>query len=123
MRLTEHFHADEFRCKCRARGLDTDDAWCHGEVWVHRELVERLQKLRDRVGKPVFITSGCRCPSYNAYVGGARKSQHKRGTAADIVVKGVPLDELEQVAREVGFTWTKPYPEQGFLHVDVRGLI
>lgn len=120
MQLTRNFHSSEFRCKCRDRGLDVDDSWCHGEVWVHRELVEKLQELRDHFGKPVVINSGCRCPRYNAYVGGAKMSQHKRGTAADIVVKDVPPKEVAQVARELGF-YVIEYDT--FTHVDVRQYI
>lgn len=120
MQLTKNFHRDEFRCRCRDRGLDVDDTWCHGESWPHRELVERLQKLRDHFGKPVTINSGCRCPRYNAYVGGTKMSQHKRGTAADVVVKDVPPNEVAQVARDLGF-YVIEYPT--FVHVDVRQYI
>lgn len=121
MQLTANFHSDEFRCKCKVHGLAQDNGWCDGEVWVHRELVDRLQRLRDLVGSPVVVTSGCRCPRYNAWIGGVPMSQHKRGTAADIVVDGYKPRQLEEVAKTVGFTWTKVYPT--FLHVDVRGLI
>lgn len=120
MQLTANFRRDEFRCRCRDRSLDTDDSWCHGESWPHRELVERLQKLRDHFGALVTVTSGCRCPRYNAHVGGARMSQHKRGTAADIVVRGVAPAEVARVARDLGF-YVIEYAT--FTHVDVRDFI
>lgn len=120
MKLSPHFHANEFRCKCKSRGLDRDDTWCHGEVWAHRDLVERLEALRARLGRPIVITSGCRCPRYNAHIGGARMSQHKRGTAADIVVQGRTPKEVARIARELGL-FVIEYPT--FTHVDVREYI
>ncbi len=120
MQLTENFQRDEFRCRCRDRGLDKDDTWCHGESWPHYELVLRLQQLRDHVKAPVTITSGCRCPAYNAHIGGARMSQHKRGTAADIVVRGVAPSDVARVARDLGF-FVLEYPT--FTHVDIRNEI
>lgn len=119
-RLTKNFTTDDFRCRCKAKGLDVDDTWCHGEVWVHRELVERLQELWDRLGRPVKVLSGCRCPHYNAYVGGSRMSRHKRGTAADIVVEGVAPEEVAKVARSIGL-YAIVYPTS--THVDIRYFI
>jgi len=118
--ITDNFHVSEFRCRCKDKGLDVDGTWCHGESWPHRELVERLQKLRDHFGRPVRINSGCRCPRYNQHVGGARMSQHKRGTAADIVVDGVSPKEVARVARGLGF-YVIEY--ETFTHVDVRQYI
>lgn len=120
MQLTENFRRDEFRCRCRERKLDKDDTWCHGDSWVHYELVMRLQQLRDHFKSPVTITSGCRCPRYNLYVGGAPMSQHKRGTAADIVVQGRTPKEVARVARELGL-FVIEYPT--FTHVDIRNYI
>ncbi len=118
LKLTENFRASEFVCKCRLRGADKNNQWCHGIEWVHRELVEKLQVLRDKTGKPITITSGCRCPSYNAHVGGAMGSQHLRGKAADIVVAGMDPREVAKLAIGIGFRGVKAYPT--FTHVDTR---
>ncbi len=120
MKLTDNFRRSEFACNCKTHGLDTDDTWCHGESWPHRELVDRLQQLRDHFGAPVTVTSGCRCPAYNAHIGGARMSQHKRGTGADIVVEGAAPAEVARVARDLGL-FVLEYPT--FTHVDVREYI
>jgi zinc D-Ala-D-Ala carboxypeptidase len=42
-----------------------------------------LQPLRDRIGAPLFISSGYRCPEVNRLVGGSATSQHMLGEAAD----------------------------------------
>ena len=43
-----------------------------------------LDPLRELYGKPVYISSGYRCPRLNKAVGGVVNSQHLRGEAADI---------------------------------------
>lgn len=70
-RLSPHFWIDEFR----SRG--------NGRVKCHRELLRSLERARQEVG-PITIVSGYRDPDYNAFVGGARNSQHLYGTAADV---------------------------------------
>ena len=90
------------------------------EIKVDPKLVERLQILRDMVKKPIYITSGYRTSEYNKKVGGAIKSQHMEGKAADITVKGMTAKELELLAKKVGFTYTQTYFNKPHLHVDVR---
>lgn len=49
------------------------------------KLVEHiLDPLRVAWGKPIVVTSGYRSPKLNRAVGGAAKSQHCKGEAADI---------------------------------------
>lgn len=116
--ITKHFNAHEFRCKCAAKGLDADNTWCHGQEWIDERLVILLETLRQRLQRPIYVTSGCRCPSYNASVGGAPKSQHMRGKASDIQVAGMTPYELAQEAIKVGFPSVATY--ETFVHVDRR---
>ncbi len=53
-----------------------------------------LQPLREKLGKPVNISSGFRCRELNALVGGKANSQHLTGEAADIYVNGCPAANL-----------------------------
>lgn len=46
-----------------------------------------LQPLRDAMGS-ISISSGYRCKALNAAVGGVSNSQHTKGEAADIDIKG-----------------------------------
>ena len=46
---------------------------------------ELLDKVRERWGKPLRVTSGFRCDKLNTAVGGVKKSHHTLGCAADIV--------------------------------------
>lgn len=43
-----------------------------------------LDPLREAFGKPIVVTSGYRCQKLNRAVGGAARSQHCKGEAADI---------------------------------------
>ena len=52
---------------------------------------ELLDKVRERWGKPLRVTSGFRCDELNTAVGGVKKSHHTLGCAADIVA-GTPKD-------------------------------
>lgn len=74
--ISPHFSIGEMACK------DGSD-----EVLYSTELMSMLEKLRAHGGFTVHINSGYRSPSYNRKIGGASKSQHTLGTAADIVVK------------------------------------
>lgn len=55
-----------------------------------------LQPVRDAQGKPIFISSGYRCPELNKAVGGSPNSQHMAGEAADIRVEDAK-DAIEKL--------------------------
>ena len=46
--------------------------------------IEQLDELRRLYDRPIFITSGYRCPQLNKVVGGKPNSQHVKGQAADL---------------------------------------
>lgn len=108
-KLSEHFRVREFRSK---DGADT--------ILISDELVKVLEAIRSYFGKPITITSGYRTPAHNREVGGAKGSQHVKGTAADIKVKGVPTwavaGFLEANYRNCGIGYYSTW-----VHVDTRG--
>lgn len=110
-KLSEHFGEDEFRCR-HCRELPPGG--------MSPGLIDKLEELRSRVGKPLRITSGYRCPAHNAAVGGVAKSQHVQGTAADVLAAGIGVDKLAEAAEAIGFGGIGRYERQGFVHVDVR---
>jgi zinc D-Ala-D-Ala carboxypeptidase len=67
----------------KARGIDNTPT---EEVKRNLEaLIENvLDPLREWYGKPIYISSGYRCPKLNKAVGGVDNSFHKKGFAADI---------------------------------------
>lgn len=86
--LSPHFQLDEFLRSGTAlrRRIDNTIPPRHADVIVGnlRALCQNvLEPLRRRFGV-IRITSGYRSPALNAAVGGARRSQHLLGQAADI---------------------------------------
>ena len=88
---------------------------------IDERLMTVLDAIRERIGQPIYINSGYRCPVHNANVGGVPKSQHVDGTAADLTYDGIDVDYLAQVAEECGADGIGKYWSQGFCHIDVRG--
>lgn len=83
-----------------------------------------VQKVRTHFGKPTSITSSYRSPAYNAGVGGAKYSQHKEFTAADIQVKGVKPSRVRDYIlslRQAGEFKGGIGRYNTFTHVDTRG--
>lgn len=109
IKLSKNFKSKEFDCKCGRR--------C-GNTLIDLNLIRKLQLIRDYFDKPVIINSGYRCAAHNRNVGGAAKSQHRYGKAADIVVKGINPKEVAQYAEKIGLNGIGLYPS--FCHVDVR---
>jgi uncharacterized protein YcbK (DUF882 family) len=64
-------------------------------------LIGAFEFLRAKIGgKPLIITSGFRCPSYNYKIKGAKNSCHTYGSALDIKAPpGVGMIEFADAAR------------------------
>lgn len=77
MFTSKYFKQSEFACKCGC-----------GYSEINPKLVEALDIIREKLGNPLVINSGCRCETYNRKVGGKKDSAHVRGNAADIGIHG-----------------------------------
>lgn len=78
-----------------------------------------IQRLREKIGRPLYISSGFRCPPHNKAVGGSSQSYHLKGMAADIVISDAcERYELVGAAIELGFTGIGI--DKRFVHVDNR---
>lgn len=64
-----------------------------------------LQPLREKLGKPVIVTSGYRNYEVNKLVGGAFTSQHTKGQAADIIVNGMRTGQLFEFIKKSGIEY------------------
>lgn len=106
---SRYFIRKEFACQC---GCDFNP--------VDTELETVLIDLREHYNVPVIITSGCRCRSHNDYVGGAPRSKHCLGIAADIRVTGISPHLVFQYL-ETRYPGQYGFGDgQTFTHVDVR---
>ena len=73
-----------------------------------------LDPARRKLGKPIIVNSGFRCPLHNGRVGGVYNSQHVSGQAADI--RCDDNMKLARIIKENGrFDQLIVYPT--FLHV------
>ncbi len=89
---------------------------------AQQALVDALEAFRAAVGMPVIIDSAYRCPVHNAAVGGAARSEHMLGLAADIRVPGKTAADLESIARTIPAIKGigRSTPPMTYLHMDVR---
>ena len=86
MNLSKHFTLDEMTTTSRTAANDPNEQ----EIIALTALCENvLEPIRNHFGSPVTILSGFRSQEVNRLVGGAKTSQHLRGEAADITIKGV----------------------------------
>ena len=75
--LGKYFNRSEVACKCGC-----------GLMNINPRLVKLLDKIREILGRPLIITSACRCPAHNRIEGGKENSAHIKGLAADLKVNG-----------------------------------
>lgn len=116
--LSKHFGTREFTCQCKH---DT----CK-EQRISKELIRRLEEIREDIQQPMIVTSGFRCSRHQEDIRNsgvstvaAKKSTHELGEAADIVpkdkkdVKGKFLLVCAHYFDSIGLS-------DRFLHVDLR---
>ena len=53
-----------------------------------------LQPIRNKIQKPIIITSGYRCAKVNQLIGGSATSQHILGQAADFKISDMKVKEI-----------------------------
>lgn len=111
-----HFKKSEMTCKCGC-GLNNTDL----------RLMQVLEKIRSHFGgKPVIITSGCRCSKHNREVGGVQGSRHVLGKACDFYIKGVPTSQLLNYCQSLvnqgllRYTYTNSKNMNGVVHIDIN---
>lgn len=112
--ISKNFQYKEFDCQGKG---------CCSTTIIDEKLVEYVQRIRDHFGKPITITSPYRCEVHNRRVGGATKSYHMQGRAADIVVQGVSSREVAKYAESIGILGIGLYETSAdgyFTHIDTR---
>ena len=88
-----HFLPAELRCRCCGLYLRVP------------EFLDRLEELRRTVGVPLKVTSGYRCPAYNAKVSTTgSEGPHTTGRAVDLLVSHETAYKVAAAGLELGFT-------------------
>ena len=110
--LTKNFSRAELACK-----------HC-GELHMPVADIDRLQRLRDRVGHVLIVSSAYRCPTHNNAVSKTgRDGPHTKG-AVDIAIHGPEAFHLLVAALALGYTGigVSQAPdtpqEKRFIHLD-----
>lgn len=117
VQLTKNFNAIEFKCK--------------GKGHIHNTLinVDFVKKVQNFMGKngytKAIVSSGYRCPEYNAKLGSSKNSQHSANGngAMDVCFykngKIVPAKEVCCKAQDFGFKGVA-YIDKNYVHLDDR---
>jgi zinc D-Ala-D-Ala carboxypeptidase len=119
--MTPHFSRAELQCKCGC-----------GLAQFHPGFLDHLETLRRAYGRPMKLSSACRCAAHNAkaspqapirslHIGDRETRPGHRGTlAVDVAVAGEGKGDLFALAWRHGWSigWNR-----AFLHIDRRSDI
>lgn len=113
-----YFSEDELRCKCGCGQLKFDPT-----------VLQTLNSIRGKYGKPMIVTSGYRCPEHPLEVVKSHPGEHTTGMCVDIACHGFDTAILTKLALEYNATrigwsqkgdygnrfihlgWSKDYPK------------
>lgn len=88
--MINYFSKEETECKCGC-GQDITDGFRHF-----------LNLVREDVGEPLYLSSGCRCEAYDKDIGG--KGVHPTGEAGDIKCSGKLAYKVQKSCFKYGAT-------------------
>ena len=88
------------------------------KLMIDYDSMDKLQELRNLLGKPLYITSAYRSPAHNRKVGGAKGSMHLQAKAFDVQMHNRDPAKFYALAQAVGFTGFGFYEKSGFIHID-----
>lgn len=103
-----NFAPQEFRCGCGGK-------YCTGyPTWMRVTELQHLQRIRTHYGRPMIVTSGIRCKTFNNQLSGSsRESKHMSGKACDFYMLGV-TDTLDH--RKKSIAWIKKQPNHNWTY-------
>ena len=108
LKYTKNFKPEEFRCECHGK-------YCCGypSYMKPAELIH-IQAIRDHWKKPITVTCGLRCKTWNSKLGGSiQNSLHMQGLAIDFYQQGV-TDTLAN--RKSSIKWIKKQPNHHYTY-------
>jgi hypothetical protein len=106
MNLSRHFTLEELIFSQTAARMGIDNTPGAETLTNLRGLSNFLEAIRDKIKKPIYISSGYRSKDLNKAIGGSETSSHMFGLAADIISPsyGTPAELAEViVALDLGF--------------------
>lgn len=105
---TKNFKPEEFKCECGGR-------YCTGYPSYMKQVeLKNLQNIRTHYGKPMKVTCGLRCKTYNSRLSGSiPNSKHLYGYATDFYMAGV-TDTLAN--RKAAIKYIKKLPNHNYTY-------
>lgn len=95
----KYFKSQEFYCKCGK---------CQNMEHMTKDTMLRLDILREKVGRPMIISSGWRCESHPVEANKTKPGVHTTGHAVDVLCSG-----------ELSWAILRHAPETGFVRIGV----
>lgn len=109
-----YWSREEFRCRCGGK-------YCNGfPAEPNQTLVELVDDIRHKAGRPGIPSSGLRCPTWNSIQGGVANSDHCKGKALDFSIEGMSGAQLLSLAQADPRTRYAYIIDGGWVHVDVE---
>lgn len=127
-KISKYFTLEEMNCKCKNCKNKKPPILVMNNLLL---LGKELDKLREKVGKPMIVDSAYRCPTHNKEVGGVDNSTHTKGLACDWHVFNMTEEDMFRYAsllepEQAGvkkpkwiFSGVGYYPNRNFCHVDI----
>lgn len=110
----QYFRREEFRCHCGGK-------YCGGfPVEMNRKLLSVADRVRAHFGAAALVSSGVRCKTHNANVGGVARSRHMEGKAMDFCIRGKTAEEVLAFAEaqpEIRYAYAI---DSLYVHMDVE---
>lgn len=119
MTLSEHFTLTEMTVSQEAARSGLKNAPDALQIESLRRLCKNvLEPLRERVKRPVVVSSGFRSATVNRRIGGSARSQHCRGEAADFTIPGMSVEDVVALIRAMNLPFDQLIDEFGaWVHV------
>lgn len=109
-----YWSREEFRCRCGGK-------YCNGfPAEPNQTLVELVDDIRHKAGRPGIPSSGLRCKTWNSLQGGVANSDHMKGKALDFSIEGMSGAQLLSLAQADPRTRYAYIIDGGWVHVDVE---
>ena len=116
--FSRYFSLDELTFSDTAVRLHIDNTPPASIVEVLRDTAQRLDQVRDLLGKPINIVSGYRSPQLNTAMGGQTNSDHTTGRGVDFISRGfgAPLQICQKIIA-AGIKFDQLIQEGTWVHI------
>lgn len=78
-----------------------------------------LNYVREKLGRPIYINSAFRTPAVNEQVGGAKRSLHMQGRAADIRTEPAYMAKLWSILQSEKANFSELINYETFYHLAI----